>query len=397
MTDRATASDAVAPVPAVQGLSVLATCELVPWLSCGGSDHVAWQLARRLAGWGASIRLVAAVPNGSEPLDERREGVRVVGLQSLDLTGRLGVELTLARGIGRTLAALSSEERPAVIHANSLHFPSSLSAAVFARRRRIPLVTTAHIGSLSELPPLIRTATTVYEHTAGRFILGVSREVIAVSAPVAEHVRGLTKKGTPVRVITNGVDQEVFFPDPQKPERATPHIVFVGRLIGNKGPQLLLEALGQLGRAGVPFSATFAGAGPLHNQLVERASELGLSGAVDFAGPVIDVAARLRQADVLVRPSQTEGMPLGVLEALASGTCVVASDVPGNSDLVQHNVNGLLVDVRSADSLVRELRSVVESPVLRARLAKEGLRTAHRYGWDQAARGVADVRVRCAT
>jgi glycosyltransferase involved in cell wall biosynthesis len=93
----------------------------------------------------------------------------------------------------------------------------------------------------------------------------------------------------------------------------------------------------------------------------------------------------MRRADVIVRPSFTEGMPLSLLEAMASGACLVVSDIAGNRDLIRHNYNGLLVAAARPDLLADELERVLLSPGLRERLSTAAFSESQRYSWDKCA------------
>jgi glycosyltransferase involved in cell wall biosynthesis len=148
----------------------------------------------------------------------------------------------------------------------------------------------------------------------------------------------------------------------------------------NKGPDTFLTALLQLRREGVDFRAVFIGDGPLRRKLEQRALPLG--SAVQFLGQQPDVAPHLRQSDLLVRPSLTEGLPLGILEAMASRVCVIASDIDGNRDLVIHGQNGVLVPVDDPTRLADAIRELLRNSARRAALARAGCETAQPYGWD---------------
>ena len=167
--------------------------------------------------------------------------------------------------------------------------------------------------------------------------------------------------------------------------------MYVGRQIPNKGPQVLLNALLQLSRDGIRFRAEFLSDGPLRATLEKRARDNGLGESIRFTGIVPDQAAHIPQADIIVRPSFTEGMPLSLLEAMASGVCVVASNIGGNSDLVCSGANGMLFSAGDTLELADTLRTLLEDPGLRHRLAMAGCETAQTYSWDKSASETARI------
>ena len=374
---------------AVGGLRILGFCDHLPFESSGGSERVAWELYLRMAAAGAAVTLIAATAEAAERVDEM-ERVRVVSVPATRLRRWLRAEVTFAPRLFRRAFAEAASVRPDVLHANSLHFQSSVAAALVAGRRALPLVTTVHLASVGHLPPPLRAVTTAYEHTIGRYILGRSARAIAVSPSVATHVRALGMRAEQVVTVPNGVDHERFNPERREP-RPVPHVVMVGRLIPNKGPELFVEALAALRARGTAFTAALVGDGPQRPALERSVRERGLAGQVTFTGHVADVAAELRRADVLARPSLTEGMPLAVLEAMASGVCVVASEVEGTTDVVEHGTTGLLFPPRSLAGLVAALERVLESPAERGRLAAAGQRASLAYSWETAAAATAAV------
>jgi glycosyltransferase involved in cell wall biosynthesis len=304
---------------------------------------------------------------------------RLLGAQSLLALPLLGV----VGGVVKTY-------RPSVIHANGLHFQSTLAAAAF--HGGVPLVTSCHIADLQWLPWSMRLPTNAYERTAGRFILGRSRRVIAVSEAVRDHVVALGCPRDRVVVVRNGVDHERFRSRHQdSPGQGSPGIAFVGRLIENKGPGLLLLAASQLIRRGLDFTLTFVGTGPQQDRLQATARRLGLGPVTRFVGQVEDVAGELQQAEIFVRPSLTEGMSLTIVEAMACGVCVVASDIPANRELIVHGKTGMLVTPADASALAATLESLILDAGLRSRLAAAGHDAARSFSWDACAEATAQV------
>jgi len=365
----------------VRGLRVLAFCDYFGTDSCGGAERVATEVYRRLAAWGAEVTVIAATPPGRASAPEL-PGVQHIAVPGVDLSRRLGAQVVISRKLlGETFRA-GSRVRPHVLHTHSLHFQGSLAAAVWQRARGVPLVTTAHIGGLDDLAPAVRTATALYERTAGRFVLRRSQRAVAVSASVAGHLERLGMPLERITVVQNGVDHDRFHPGVPPSSTAPPLVLFVGRLIANKGPDVLVEALTILSDKGVAFRAELIGDGPMKSDLQSIVRHRRLGPRVSFAGALEDVAERFRQAAVLVRPSFSEGMPLVLLEAMATSVCVIASDIPGNSDLVAHGTNGMLFEAGNAHRLAERLREVLEDGALRQRLASAGLRDSLAHSWD---------------
>jgi glycosyltransferase involved in cell wall biosynthesis len=146
-------------------------------------------------------------------------------------------------------------------------------------------------------------------------------------------------------------------------------VLAVGRLVGQKNHALAIQALGDVPEAAL----VIAGEGPLRGELERVAAEVGVAERVVFAGLRQDARALMGAADAVVLPSRWEGLPLTALEALASGTPLVATRVRGLRELVVDGREALLVP-EEAPALAAALRRVLGDRELAARLADAGRR-----------------------
>jgi glycosyltransferase involved in cell wall biosynthesis len=363
------------------GLRILGFCDHFTESSSGGAEKVTAEVYTRLQDQGAEMAVISAVPGRRDETTSVR-GIPTRVVPAFDLAKALNAQVTLAPRLLGAARRLIEEFQPHVLHATSLHFQGSIAAALLARHRRLPLVTTAHIASVRQLPLPTRAATTVYEHTVGRFILRSSSRVIAVSGATAAHLRSLGAPAERTTVISNGVDHTRFLPGTREPDRR--RVVFIGRLIQNKGPADALTAFAALHQPGAELA--FVGDGPMRTKLEKTAARLGLENAVRFTGHLDDVAPILGSGDVLIRPSRTEGQSLAVLEAMAAGVCVLASDIPPNRELIADGETGLLAPVGDTRSLTRQLDRLLADGQLRDRLAAAGRRRAQQHSWEACTR-----------
>jgi glycosyltransferase involved in cell wall biosynthesis len=150
------------------------------------------------------------------------------------------------------------------------------------------------------------------------------------------------------------------------------YYLFVGALVDRKGPDILLRALTE-----VDVACIFVGDGPMRASLERLASKTGISDRVLFTRALErrDVHRYYREAEALVLPSVSEGVPLVAIEALGAGIPVVASNLTGIASVVRDRENGLLVEPGDAASLASALRVLETDEGLRARLrhgAKSG-------------------------
>ncbi|MFP4647895.1 MAG: TIGR03088 family PEP-CTERM/XrtA system glycosyltransferase [Halorhodospira sp.] len=174
-----------------------------------------------------------------------------------------------------------------------------------------------------------------------------------------------------VHQIYNGVDTERYrpvTPSPREGRRQGQPLVIgtVGRLTAVKDQATLIRAVARLrdrvspGRGGLRL--VVIGSGPQEQPLRTLAADLGVADVVELTGSCSDVAARLGEFDVFALPSLAEGIPVTVLEAMASGLPVVASRVGGIPELVEEGVNGTLVPAGDAEQLCEALAGYLADP-----------------------------------
>lgn len=152
------------------------------------------------------------------------------------------------------------------------------------------------------------------------------------------------------------------------------HVLFVGRLSAIKGVPLLLDAFAAIRKTHPDARLTLVGDGPDRAALEARARQSGLGDSVRFSGyqPQEKVAELLAQADIFVLPSFAEGVPVVLMEAMASRVPVIASRVAGVPELVEDGVSGFLVPPGRLDNLTDRLGQLLSAPELCRRMGKAG-------------------------
>ncbi|WP_275829373.1 glycosyltransferase [Roseisolibacter sp. H3M3-2] len=181
--------------------------------------------------------------------------------------------------------------------------------------------------------------------------------VVAVSAALATDIRRLT--GVEALVVPNGVDGAHFHPSDDRARAAGPVFVGAGFLVPQKGFDDLLRAFHVVAAAEPAACLRIVGDGPERGTLARLAAELGIADRVEWLGqlPRDEVARAFRAADVFVLSSRHESLGMVVIEALASGLPVVATDCGGPRDLVSADT-GRLVPVGAPAALAAAMRSV---------------------------------------
>ena len=177
--------------------------------------------------------------------------------------------------------------------------------------------------------------------------------------------------------IPNGIDPRPFeAPVDRAAKRAElgiegngPVIGLGARLVEQKGLGYLLEALAQLKNEFPDITLVIAGDGPLRQRLEQQGRQLGVSDHLLLTGPRLDMPALLKTFDLYVLPSNYEGLPMALLEAMAAGCPIVATDVGGIPGAVSSEVNGLLVPKRDPGALAQAIARLLHDGALRRRFA----------------------------
>ena len=172
-----------------------------------------------------------------------------------------------------------------------------------------------------------------------------------------QHLARAFYDRVPIQVIPNGVDLEFFHPT-RKNDKTT-QLLFVGRVVYQKGLDLLANALKDL--RNLDWQLTIVGDGSYKEHLHQLIEQNQLTQRVDFHGwcNKEKVLPLLSTADIFINPSRHEGMPNAVLEAMACGLPIIATRIAGNEDLVVDGKNGLLVRSEDVAGLQKALQSLI--------------------------------------
>ncbi len=165
-------------------------------------------------------------------------------------------------------------------------------------------------------------------------------------------------------------------------EHPTKRILALGRLSKEKGFDRAIEAFAQIARESPDWNLTIAGDGAEKDRLVNLTADFGISDRVEFVGWVNGITPFLRTGDIFVLPSHYEGFPVALLEAMSHGLACVAFDCPcGPSDIIVHELNGLLVPRDDVPALAKSLAHLIASPQLRSSFGDEATKIAATYSW----------------
>ena len=356
------------------------------------------RLARALAHEGVTVRVVAPGARGlssSENLGgvhvdrfryapRRFETLAYGGNMAAQVRDSWSARVTLVGFLGAEFRAgirARREFQPSLVHAH-WWFPNGVAATWVARMGGIPLVTTLH-GTDVRMARSIPASRPAFRH-----VLQHSAAVTTVSRWLATEAQSIVSTRPPI-VAPMPVATELFTVQPATIRLR--RLLFVGRLMPQKGIDLLIDALAQLP---TDVGLDVVGDGPDRPALESRALALGVIGRVRFHGAVkqFDLPAFYQRAAALVVPSAEEGLGLVAVEAQLCETPVVAFDSGGLPDVIQHDRTGILVREMGADALAAAIRSLLDRDDQGAALGAAGrLHALATFAPESVARRYADI------
>jgi glycosyltransferase involved in cell wall biosynthesis len=255
-----------------------------------------------------------------------------------------------------------------VIHAHNVKVTAvALLAKALAAPSRPPVVATFH----GVVPAEYRRAARILRRADA--VACVSRELrdraVAAGVPPARAsvVPNAVEPSPPLNAAKRAALEAELALD------ARPLIVSVGRLVPEKAHHRLLDAVALLVGEGTPVRLLIVGEGPLGAALHRQVARLGLQEAVTLTGLRHDARDLIARADLVALTSDSEGLPLVVLEALGAGVPVVSTAVPGTTELLSSGA-GTVVGDFTAEAVARALSQVLGDPALRERQGEEGRR-----------------------
>jgi glycosyltransferase involved in cell wall biosynthesis len=334
-----------------------------PLLTTGGTQRHLQQVFRLLDPGRFAARIYTLKPGGEVEAELRTEGVEVCSLS-------VGDRLTTPQAACAMLRAARALRADGVQVVHGYQWRPALVGAIVGRLAGVPLV----LGSKRSL-----TGDDGRARLAWRLLArGVDTIVVNADAIRAEAVtQGVTARWA---VVPSGVDVERF--DGGLPAREAkealglepgrPVIGTIGRLEERKGHADLLVAARTVLRManGLRPLVLIVGDGPLREDLARQAADLGVLDSVRFTGQLADVRVPLCAMDVFVLPSNAEGMPNALLEAMAARRPVVATEVGGMREVVDGERTGVLVPPRDPDALGRAILHLLADPARARRLGE---------------------------
>ena len=353
---------------------------IIPTLKRGGAERIMSVLANLWAEQGRAVTLLT-FDQGDTPayrlspaIDHRR-----LGLMADSNNPAVGFFRNLWRV--RRLRRAIRESRPDVV-LSFMDIPNVLTILA-TRGLRVRVVISERVDP--SLYDIGRAWSALRRLTYGR-----ADAVVCQTEPALRWVQQkIDIKGL---VIPNPVIAPSELQPVERGVRGQPlTVVAMGRLVPQKGFDLLLQAFASVANRHPEWSLQIIGTGPLRAQLEHQAAELQIAGRVHLAGEVADPFPLLRAADLFVLSSRFEGFANALCEAMAVGLPVISFDCPSSpAEIIQHGENGMLVPAQDVPALAAAMDRLMGDAAARQRLASRAPEVLSRYSperilglWDE--------------
>ena len=350
----------------------------------GGAATASQAIASNLTDRGHGV-VVVTTHHGKLPSYSTEEGVIVYRLKCIrkciDRSNVFEMLSFVMAAFFRLPFILAKHQPDALIIFFSLPSgPLGLVAKIFAK---LPYVISLRGGDVPGLVPELDSLHKVLAPLR-RVVLRHARAVIANSEGLGKLSEAADSY--PVRVIPNGVDTEFFRPgsarSPSSAANDALRVLFVGRFQEQKNLEVLLQQLARFPSGS--FELHLVGNGPLETRLRALADQLEIGELITWHGwlPRLALPKVYQSADCLVNPSLYEGMPNVVLEAMASGLPVIASNISGHEALALNGETGIIFDVEQPDTLFSAIGRLVNDRELGHKLGTMGrARAVSEFSW----------------
>ncbi len=307
---------------------------------------------------GADRAALAVFANGPQDQPRLLAVARARGFEAHALVCKRQLDLS----VPSALRSLVRETETTLVHAHG--YKADCYAYAALRGARLPLVSTCHTWYDNDV------AVRLYGALDRRLLRRFAR-VVAVSDEVRNRLRSAGVAEQRICLIRNGVDVASFNVPRQASATGALRFGLVGRLAPEKGVDLFLEAAAQVYRECPDARFAVAGDGPDLKQLEAKLLALGLTGVAALLGRQDDMRAFYASLDVLVSASRLEGLPVALLEGMASGLPVIGTAAGAVPLLIRPGETGLLAPVEDAGALAAAMLTLARQPALRSRLGEQ--------------------------
>ena len=365
------------------------TGEVIKSYLGGGVGYVVYNLAQNMAKKGHEVYVFTKAVDENDSIINF-DNIHVIRYKCRFKVGMTHIPLKIV------YHPLFSDIKLDIVHSHIANVPAPLGGALYAKRKKIPLITTHHTDWIGGTGTLLRRAGVfLYNNLICDWIISKSDIDIAPSKLFIDSSENLKKYRNNIIIIPNGINiQEFQISQPKDKCRYILNLpsdgkilLYMGSLHPYKGASFLIKAMVHILKQHPNTILLLGGEGIIEEELKRLAINLNIHNNIKFLGFVTGKSKALyyKASDIFVLPSVTESFGIVNLEAMASGLPIVASNVGGIPDIVKDNINGLLVAPGDPKDLAKKISRLLDSESLRNRIGVTGKLLSKEYSWERIA------------
>jgi len=365
-----------------------------PPKNVGGLARHVYELTKKLADQGEEIFLLTCAAEGA-PQEENINGIKVFRVNTLNLPSQDFVTWVLQLNFSLMEKAITLEKRFGpfdLVHAHD--WLVAFAARTIKHAYSVPLVSTIHATEYGRNQGL-HNEVQRYISDVEWWLTYESWKVIVCSRYMKSELQNIFQlPGNKINVVPNGVDTNSFKhvdASFQRRNYAADHekiVFFVGRLVPEKGLEVLLDAAPKILHYCPEAKFIVAGTGPSEEYLKKKAHMINIGSKVYFTGYIDDNTRNglYKSADVAVFPSTYEPFGIVALEGMAAKTPVVVTDVGGFSEVVEHGVDGLKAYPGNPNSLADNIIHLLKNPEFAQQIKERAYeKVENHFSWSKIA------------
>ena len=345
----------------------------------GGAARQCLKLSKALIKQHIDVTILTKRLNTHDPVHQSIDGVPVTfvntGYKLFNRRGlkRMGIYMYI---VGTLVYLLRHRQEFDIIHAHSALTTGFVGVLAARWLKKKSIIKVMNSGAYNDIITFRETKTIIGASQMAGYLAHCDA-AITLNPLAFDELQRLGFKPSQLVSIANGVEVDNIDVKRSYTAAGPIRFLFVGRLAPAKGLEILLEAFKRLiTELETPSCRlTIVGKGSLMPELELLAEQWDIVKYVDLPGEVPNVTDYLSQADIFVLPSRAEGISNALLEAMASGLPCITTDVPGNNTVIQHEQNGLLVEVDNPIELTEAMLRLVENEQLRCQLGQAARHT----------------------
>ncbi|CAJ36559.1 glycosyltransferase family 4 protein [Methanocella arvoryzae] len=346
----------------------------------GGVEKHMYELSRELVKQGVDVTIVTARLSGL-PAYEEIDGVRVHRVPCLEIRvpGLYPPPYIVSPLFSFYLRKLDKQYNFDIIHLQNRFFPDFDTAAIYARLAKKPFMMTIHNARPVGIAPQITVFGLAYDWLIGRWPFALADRIIAVSEWVRGDIAKYWINKDKIIPVHNGINVKDFRPTDAMRVRTQygigkdPMLLFVGRMITQKGIPYLIDAMPAVLEKHPDVKLFLVGRGNALPGLKKKVAQMGLEKSVLFSGYLSEEQLKetYGTCDIFVLPSVWEVLPIAILEAMSSAKPVVCTTAGGNRELVRDGVNGYVVPMRDPGALAAKINELLSDKVKMAEMGRQ--------------------------